>query len=1069
MKNSIEESVAQMDWRDVRQTLKKSKTETRGTERINAREENLRQYFGESRYRELTLLSLSADKIRSELGNVVLLPGIMGSHLSVTDASGDEDHVWFSLWRIVKGDMKRLRLGKNGAANAGRETVKATGLIGWYYALALETLQAEPFPYDWRLDTRETARKLKQFVEDKFADKTFDENRPVHFVAHSMGGLVVRNLIHQFKDFWRDKGGRLVMLGTPNAGSFAAVETLMGKNSLVKYLAAADILQNKSDWFEVINSFVGLYQLFPSKLVNPDVYEKKIWENFPDVLFDDYLQTLPKFHQDLFDAREATADKNRMTYIAGIGYETPSGLKSLEGGGYEFDSTLDGDGTVSHALGLLENVATYYVEDTPHGSLPNNRKVLDAVRDILRNGATQILPTKKPIVSRSRAAHAAPVIKYELERVEAVACQMRGGQTPEPIIVADAEKILLRSLLGGEEREDQGLELITFGQPKTVKPLALETELIFGDITRVDAPVIVIGQYQNLPPGGAGNSVNRKINNWIKDAYDSEMLGMNLGQLFIVPLGNQKNVRLEKSIENVIIAGMGQYGTFSREDLRYLMMNVTLAAMRLGYDRLATVLIGASIESFSVERAIRGVWYGVSDAVARLPENHPLEKFSLLIVEANERRQEQIAEAVGKITAAQKDANEKSPKGKARPAEPYEFENLRITLREPKKLQPVETEEAEAEAGKRRNFGITRINISRRLGKLDDAGDNCECGSFELSAFTSNAAIPLRQISVNDQILNQLIDDLRYAGSAVKQENYGKLLHFMLMPEDFETVLDSDKALTLVVNREASAIPWEMLCFGGAGRIANFGADLRVSRQFSSLRASIPGAVPPLNKQFKALVIADPAPEEELQLAGARAEGVLLRDFFRRKQIKLKKEQDIDLQFQVRIGHEECDIVQILSLIYNEQFDLIHFAGHGVYDPNNLSRSGWVFGRKTILSAQEIFSLRRVPRLVFANACFSAELSTVESNSRLAGLAEAFFNRGVENYIGAGWQVNDRHAIDFAQTFYEKTLDDGSTLGEALSDARKAVAPRYAKNASPTDTTWGAYQHYGDSNARLVI
>jgi CHAT domain-containing protein len=175
------------------------------------------------------------------------------------------------------------------------------------------------------------------------------------------------------------------------------------------------------------------------------------------------------------------------------------------------------------------------------------------------------------------------------------------------------------------------------------------------------------------------------------------------------------------------------------------------------------------------------------------------------------------------------------------------------------------------------------------------------------------------------------------------------------------------------------------------------------------------------------------------------------------------------LQFQVRIGHEECDIVQILSLIYNEQFDLIHFAEHGVYDPRNLSRSGWVFGRKTILSAQEIFSLRRVPRLVFANACFSAELSTVESNSRLAGLAEAFFNRGVENYIGTGWQVNDRHAIDFAQTFYEKTLDDGSTLGEALSDARKAVAPRYAKNAQPVDTTWGAYQHYGDSNARLVI
>ncbi len=280
-KNSIEESVAQMDWTTVRQTLKKSKTETRGGEKISSQEENLRQYFGESKYRELILLNLSADKTKSELGNVVLLPGIMGSHLSVTDASGNEDHVWFSLWRIVNGDMKRLRLNKDGKTNVNKEIVKATGLIGWYYALALETLQAEPFAYDWRLDTREAAHELERFVRGKLTGGTFDKTRPVHFVAHSMGGLVVRNFIREHKDLWQETGGRLVMLGTPNAGSFAAVQTLMGKSSLVKYLAAADIFQNKADWFEVVNSFVGLYQLCPSKLLSPDLYEKKNLGKFP--------------------------------------------------------------------------------------------------------------------------------------------------------------------------------------------------------------------------------------------------------------------------------------------------------------------------------------------------------------------------------------------------------------------------------------------------------------------------------------------------------------------------------------------------------------------------------------------------------------------------------------------------------------------------------------------------------------------------------------------------------------------------------------------------------------------
>lgn len=318
-KNSIEESVAQMNWKDVRQILKKSKPETRGGEKISSQEEKLRQYFGESKYRELILLNLSAEKTKSELGNVVLLPGIMGSHLSVKKANseGEGDHVWFSLWNIVNGNMKRLQLKKDGKTNVNGEIVEATGLIGWYYALALETLQAEPFAYDWRLDTREAAHELERFVRGKLADGIFDKTRPVHFVAHSMGGLVVRNFIREHKDLWQETDGRLVMLGTPNAGSFAAVQTLMGKNSLVKYLAAADIFQNKADWSEVVNSFVGLYQLFPSKLLSPDVYDKKIWENFPDVLFDDYLQTIPQFYQDLFDERETTVDKNRMTYIAG--------------------------------------------------------------------------------------------------------------------------------------------------------------------------------------------------------------------------------------------------------------------------------------------------------------------------------------------------------------------------------------------------------------------------------------------------------------------------------------------------------------------------------------------------------------------------------------------------------------------------------------------------------------------------------------------------------------------------------------------------------------------------------
>jgi CHAT domain-containing protein len=80
-------------------------------------------------------------------------------------------------------------------------------------------------------------------------------------------------------------------------------------------------------------------------------------------------------------------------------------------------------------------------------------------------------------------------------------------------------------------------------------------------------------------------------------------------------------------------------------------------------------------------------------------------------------------------------------------------------------------------------------------------------------------------------------------------------------------------------------------------------------------------------------------------------------------------------------------------------------------------------------------------------------------NRHLAGLAEAFFERGIQNYLGAGWPVADDAAVKFAATFYERVLD-AETLGQALSAARTAILDE--------GPTWGAYHHYGQVDATLV-
>ena len=82
-----------------------------------------------------------------------------------------------------------------------------------------------------------------------------------------------------------------------------------------------------------------------------------------------------------------------------------------------------------------------------------------------------------------------------------------------------------------------------------------------------------------------------------------------------------------------------------------------------------------------------------------------------------------------------------------------------------------------------------------------------------------------------------------------------------------------------------------------------------------------------------------------------------------------------------------------------------------------------------------------------------------EMNRRLAGLAEAFFERGIQNYIGAGWPVDDDPAVELASVFYQNAIA-GETLGDALSVARNKIMGQ--------GSTWGAYQHYGQVNGTLI-
>ncbi|MGB8720348.1 MAG: hypothetical protein WCD46_13640, partial [Desulfobacterales bacterium] len=198
----------------------------------------------EPRWREAVRRSRSVSTPRPL---AVVLPGTMGSALRVDGAS-----VWLNYWVLMWGGLARLK--------APVDRIEPTDLLDQFYGPLLEFLarshRVEIFPYNWRDSVRDAASKLADKLEDWLpeAERT---GQPVHIIAHSMGGLVVRAMIGdggRGQKLWQRiaalPNSRFMMLGTPNHGSYEALRWLTGFNPTQAKLALLDL---KNDMVEIIN------------------------------------------------------------------------------------------------------------------------------------------------------------------------------------------------------------------------------------------------------------------------------------------------------------------------------------------------------------------------------------------------------------------------------------------------------------------------------------------------------------------------------------------------------------------------------------------------------------------------------------------------------------------------------------------------------------------------------------------------------------------------------------------------------------------------------------------------
>jgi pimeloyl-ACP methyl ester carboxylesterase len=370
---------------------------------------DLRSYLGEAGLAAYLQLAERVDHAHLAIEHptdLVFVPGICGSLLRSRTKGG----VWWLDARSLK-HIEDLRLQPDGLTDASPEDVVVPFAIDTTYepfltaALARDDFGHDVFPYDWRKPIEASTAALRRLIEATYAD---NGGESVHLVAHSMGGLVVRQTLRQYDDLW-DKIGKVVFIGTPHYGSPAMGGYL--KNHFWGFEAMALLGLYLSR--ETFRTMWGALALMPAPrgiypgtrsddadpwphdiapyshpCANFDLHDAGAWQLDLTTRQSDDLQRiliaaarlqrdLDAWHLQLSPMRRA-----RMLVIAGVGYKTLFRLEYLDRalGLWKTMGKLterqpghrhrDGDGRVPLASAMLPDVETRFVRGV-HGGLQN--------------------------------------------------------------------------------------------------------------------------------------------------------------------------------------------------------------------------------------------------------------------------------------------------------------------------------------------------------------------------------------------------------------------------------------------------------------------------------------------------------------------------------------------------------------------------------------------------------------------------------------------------------------------------------------------------------------------------
>jgi hypothetical protein len=1006
--------------------------------------------------------------VTTDLPVVVVLPGIMGSHLWVNR----HDRVWFDPPAIAAGGLSKLAWGQQG--------VEAEKLFSMFYGkLALhlaETHRIETFPYDWRQPLDVLGERLGEFLDGLLKQTT----QPIRLLAHSMGGLVVRSCIYKRRTVMdalmaRD-GSRFVMLGTPNQGAHSMVENLLGKGSTLRTLVRLDLKHDMQEVLDIVAGFRGALQLLPKPgFVDMfqgtpdggsdfDFQNAQTWVNFKamvkDTWFGDGKCGTPR--QAVLDSGSWlwTQDgktrpalpapyEQKSVYVFGLARNTPCGVRD-EDGRLKMVGTTRGDGTVTWESGRIDRVGSFYYLPAEHGDMPATEEHFPAIADLLSAGSTRLLSTTPPA----------------LRAIEQPRPEVYDAGPPS----MDGSDAVARGLMGGTPRSKV--------VPRAKRRLEVVVRAM--DLRFLSEPILV-GHYEQDAIAGPEALIDRELLDG--DLSQRFSLGLYAGprgtSTVVLRVPNEQE-RRRGSLSGAVVTGLGSYdGAMSLSELtesvrtgvlRYLLQvidvlgkadrELPLATLLLGYNSSANLTVGASVEAL-----VRGVlqanakFYETTHLNIRVARLDIIELYldtaitavyALRQLAAKLDRQAVQAGTMLVCRAELEQGEGVRQRLMDQRSQSY-WPRLMVTDAGIKddEYPPVGQGDAGTGSG---GDGIAsrpgRAALARNLRFLY-VGQRARAESVEQQ----------RQPGLIETIVRQQIHN------PVWQEDFGRMLFQLLVPADFKDAARQLDRVVLVVDSYTANFPWELMLADEpdaqeplplAMRTAVV-RQLATSRFRSQVRQSIGrNALVIGNPSVAGFAAAFPDPQnrnaaDPPTLAGAEAESMAVATALR----------SLGYVVEPAIG-EDRKASDVLALLYRKPYRVLHISGHGVFNLKHVDgtrRSGVVLSDGLLITAAEINAMETVPELVFLNCCHLGQVDrTVRDGNKLAAsVARELIEIGVRCVIVAGWAVDDTSARVFGETFYRSLMQDGRPFGDAVFEARKVV---WAVNSR--DITWGAFQAYGE-------